>query len=198
MKRIHTKLITGMALLCALAIPGITLAIQGGNSYQSPVLHAEVFQEDKNVKLKSSTIYSDKRSKVKLERKPFIISLPNKSVDDVFQVCIWTDDSIFKKVQVGLATKDVSFYSPGSGMAAERNPHATIYVDDIAHNYLYSERLVKLATNRHGISISTLGLDGKDYSVTEQEGSLYFVIFTDVNKNKFIDKGELEYFAFEF
>lgn len=167
-------------------------------NFLSPVLGMEVFQDGENVKLKSSTSNVEARSVVTLGKRPFLLSLPKHSDNDVFQLCIWTDDSIFKEVRVGLDTDEVSFYSPGSGIAAERKPYSTIYIDNIAHNYLHSPRLIKLETNRHGISISTLGLDRKEYSITEQSGPLYTVIFTDLNKNKVIDKDELEYFVFEF
>ena len=172
--------------------------LTSNENLHSLILGMEVFQEGENVKLKSSIIDAEARAVVKLNKSPFLLSLPIYADNDVFQVCIWTDDSIFKKVRVGLHTDEVSFYSPGSGIAAERRPSSTIYIDNIAHNYLYNSRLIKLETNRHGISISTLGLNSKEYSITQQNGPLYAVIFTDLSKDKIIDKDELEYFVFEF
>ena len=194
----YTKHVATMALLATFVISGRTYAFQDDENLRSPVLEMEVFQDGDNVEFESATISTDDRRVIKLAKEPFLLSLPKHSDKDVFQVCIWTDDSIFKKARLGLSTQDVSFYSPGSGIAAARSAYSTIYIDDIAHNYLYDERLVSLATNRHGISISRLGLVGKEYSVAELGQSLYFVIFADWNKNKVIDEGELEYFVFEF
>jgi len=164
----------------------------------SPVLDMQVFQQGKAIRLGSSSNYAEARSIVKLDRRSFFLSLPKYSDDDVFQLCIWTDDSIFDEVKVGMKTSEVSFYRPGSGMAAGRTPYSAIFIDNIGHNYLHSPRLVKLDTGRHGISVSTLGLDRKNYSVEDLEGPLYAVFFTDLNKNKVVEKGELEYFVFEF
>lgn len=164
----------------------------------SPVLDMQVFQDGKSIRLNSSNNSAETRSIVKLDRKAFFLSLPKYADNDVFQVCIWTDDSIFNEVKIGLKTSEVSFYSPGSGMAAEKSPYSAIYIDDIGHNYLNSPRLVKLDSGRHGISVATFGLDRKNYSVEDIDGPLYAVFFTDQNKNKVIEKGELEYFVFEF
>ncbi|PCJ30201.1 MAG: hypothetical protein COA90_10055 [Gammaproteobacteria bacterium] len=172
--------------------------LKADKNLNSPVLGMQVFQEGVSIEIKQSDINADGRTIIKLGKRPFLLSLPRHSDNDVFQVCIWTDDSIFKKVQAGLATEDVSFYSPGSGMAGGKTPYSTVFLDDIAHNYLYSDRIVRLETNRHGLAISTLGLNRKEYSISQQDGPLYAVIFIDINKNKVIDKNEFEKVVFEF
>lgn len=195
------------------AVVALTLMVAGGTSagvfatekgfkaeeyFQSPWLGIEIVQGGEKVVMLSSGPYADALIKVGMGPKPFMLRFPKRTEEDVVQICMWADDSVFWDARVGLAAEEISFFAPGTGIAGADHPIPILYLDKEAHNYFIDERLVNYSASQHGIPVSEFAKDGIEYPVLEQQGSLYMVVFMDLDKDGVLDDHEVEYFVLDF
>ena len=80
-------------------------------------------------------------TEVILRRRPFRIVLPRYTAGDVYQICAWTDDSIFAEAPVGQSTESSRSFGPGTGIADTGRASGTLFLNSAAHNHLFEERM---------------------------------------------------------
>jgi hypothetical protein len=152
-------------------------------------------------------------AEIKLERKPFSFIFPIKEYSNkgfkAVRATAWTDDSIFKQVDIGMSYSKVPFYAGGTGMACERDGrYPFIIVQKEAHHYLYYqkedshnhrvERLYATGPDSYMVYWSVQGIflpESYEYldfvSMSMSITELYLSFYADMNQNNSIDENEL-------
>lgn len=149
----------------------------------------------------SMTADSDNVINLVLSKKPFNISYPNGALN----LCAWTDKSIYEKAKVGVdAMQDFTsclFIYKSIAMPGDAT---YIYLSSGEGSSLNSSHgATKLSDKRSTYHVTHFERKGKDkeleaIQVGEISGAIYVVAWMDRNKNKMLDKTELERFKLEF
>ncbi len=157
----------------------------------------------------SSYTIVESSDSIQLERKPFALRYFGRKYDDkkekfyAAQIAILDDpnDTIFLKK--GQATKNISYFEPGTGMApGENERYDTIFITNTGHHYLTYENEKEKRIDLISKNQDVLLLEWKIFAAVYDEKTtqfpdlrltaLYFVILIDNNLNDIIDNNELK------
>jgi hypothetical protein len=159
----------------------------------TPWLALRFVQDGKEARLVRRNLYL---TEVRLRRAPFRLLLPKRGPDDVYQLCAWTDDSIFSIAHGGERPRrpdapEPFYFSPGTGIADTDAGSGTLYLRDDGHNYLIGLRLGP-DPDRHEVQYSTVWRNRGETRIEDVEGPLYLVAFFDQDKDGRMENGEYE------
>lgn len=153
-----------------------------------------------------TVLLQDEENKIMLKKAAFTIRFYNKRYTDdtpyATMISAFTDEASLGKVRVGVKTEDTPFFSPGTGLAADQTGYSAIFLDNEANHYLYykdeKDKRADLVSDDKGIltlewTPHSFYLKGKDTQFADAGiSTVYFVMFTDNNRNGIVDKGELK------
>jgi len=197
MRKLLVFIILGMTLLSVKA--------QGPKK-----IHLEFSQNDNTYSIKK------RHRTIGLERSEFSLTFDVATYDEEneryngIQIAIGKGDDFLERMQEG-SKEDVSYYSEGSGLAAGLNePYLTAYLNNEAHHYIYylndqDKRGEIIEKKNHGVVrlkwtiYSMTTPSGEETAISETDfEKLYFVVFTDKNLNKIVEKGEYHLVTLKF
>lgn len=170
---------------------------------------SSVYQEGVEVKL------TELVQEVQIRRRKFSLRFYNKKYNRdkgefySAQIAALLNRADFDKVQVGASTKDLSWYESGTGMAPSRTgKYDELIFTTYGHHYTtYSDSgrssldLLEEGTDlcKFEFDISNLNYDNKVEEVRNSKmNTFYITILIDSNRNKIIDKGELNKIIIKF
>lgn len=135
-------------------------------------------------------------TEVRLRRAPFRLLLPKRGPNDVYQLCAWTDDSIFSIAYDGKRPRlpgapEPFYFSPGTGIADTDAGSGTLFLRNDGHNYLIGLRLGP-DPDRHQVQYSTVWRERTETRIEDADGPLYLVAFFDEDKDGRLENGEYD------
>ncbi len=159
-----------------------------------------ITQEGRTVLLK------EVENEVTLKKMAFSIRFCNKRYTDdapaATMIAAFTDKASLDKIKTGVTAKEVPFFAPGTGLAADATGYSSIFLDNEANHYLYykdeSDKRANLVADDKGMLTlewmpHSFYLDGKDTEFADAGvNTVYLVMFTDYNRNGIVDKDELK------
>jgi hypothetical protein len=165
----------------------------------TPWLALRFVQDGKEARLIRRNLYS---TEVKLRRAPFRLLLPKRGPNDVYQLCAWTDDSIFSIAYRGERPRlpdapEPFYFSLGTGIADTEAGSGTLYLRNDGHNYLIGLRLGP-DPDRHEVQYSTVWKERTETVIEQVEGPLYLVAFFDEDRDGRMENGEYELITLTF
>lgn len=186
---------TTLILLCSAAMP-----IKRPSKKVVDKLY--LFQNNKEIEIKGEN------AKIKIDKSKFSLRFYNKRYNPdakelyAAQIAAFSDKSELDKCEIGMLEADIPYFSPGSGIAADRNNgYKELYLNNYGHHYLYYKDTAYKRLNLLGESGKILklefGIDKLQYNDREVKLSdtdleeFYLAIFIDRNLNGIIDDGEL-------
>ncbi len=210
-KKMKKKVIRTLVTILTLVAGGISIYVfvtgepqllnrefKGEEYFHSPWLGIEIFQGDEKVEMVSQGSYAYRRINARMTANPFMIRIPKRTEDDVVQICVWKNDSIFQAARKGLKTEEIPFFTPGTGIAGAVFSIPELYISNESHNYFRNERLEIYSESQHSISVSKFIQKRNEYHISKQKEPLYMVIFMDLNNNSILEHQESEYFVLDF
>jgi hypothetical protein len=159
---------------------------------RSPQLGLEFWQHDKECPM-FIIDYATSKSRVVLKPGPFEIRCPR--FKGSLQICAWIDDSIFAEIAAGRKLEDVTYLSPGTGMADSAVGTPRLQLENQAHNELDESRRRPISERQDSIYISSL-LQGE--TALSDWPTLYLVVFADLDQNSAITTDEFDRIVLEF
>jgi len=164
---------------------------------------------------KAYSIGTSRLETLKLEKTNFqiraVIRSYNEKTEEFYEIkgLAIENDEIFKKIDVGDAIDDASYFGAGRGMAIDPDVNA-LFVDENGFNNLYYDKendktspmkLIKKFDDTYDVAGNIIGLikNGNNRSIEQWNGKyLDLILFYDGNLNERIDKGELAKVKIEF
>ena len=189
-------------LVLVLAVGGAGPAPAGAlraDIIHTPWLALRFVQDGREARLVRHNLYL---TEAKLSRAPFRLLLPKRGPGDVYQLCVWTDDSIFSIAQGGERPRlpdapEPFYFSFGTGIADTEAGSGTLYLRDDGHNYLIGLRLGP-DPDRHEVQYSTVWKDRTETRIEDVDGPIYLVAFFDEDKDGRMENGEYDLIKLSF
>jgi hypothetical protein len=194
MAKRHLRRPALLALALAAGAAGSAPAREKGvEIIHTPWLALRFVQDGKEAPMVRRNLYL---AEVRLRRAPFRLLLPKRGPDDVYQLCAWTDDSIFSIAYGGERPRrpdapEPFYFSPGTGIADSEAGSGTLYLRNDGHNYLIGLRLGP-DPDRHEVQYSTLWNERGETRIEDVDGPLYLVAFFDEDKDGRLENGEYD------
>ncbi|GEM_PF-6972034 len=176
---------------------------RGDEYFHSPWLGISFYQDGEKVDMVSVDPLRKEydRIKVKMEAKPFEIQIPIRTGNDRVRICVWRNDSIFSEVSLKSAIENSSVFSSMAALEAPVFSPPELFISNVKHNFYSGERLnsYSLFYNRIPVSMFSFPQDkSKRYHLSKQKGTLYMVVFMDLDMDGLFEREEVEYFILEF
>jgi hypothetical protein len=139
----------------------------------------------------------DRTVKVDLNAAPIELRFPKHGTKDVYQLCAWTNKSIFLAIRPGRTVDDIDYFIPGTGIADTPYTSGTLFVENEAHNYLIGTRLGS-NPDYYSVLYSRVSVSGQEHRLADYHETIYVVAFCDLNKNHTVDGNEYEFLILKF
>lgn len=139
---------------------------------RTPWVGVELWQGDKPVRLRSVD-GSWEQFEAKLAPGPFELQVTRKADGANIGILAWHDDSIFDCVRGGV------LHLSGTGIAGAQFAVPILYLDKAGFNYYDTERMKRLADDKYGIFISTVGTGELELPLARFAGPIYLIVFRD-------------------
>lgn len=136
-------------------------------------------------------------TEVILRRRPFRIIMPRHAAGNVYQICAWTDDSIFAEAPVSQSKENSPSFGPGTGIADATHASGTLFLNNEGHNHLCDERLRQKDENWE-IYFGCVWTEGRQIPMEEVKGPLFLVVTRDRNEDEIMDFDEYEFLILRF
>ena len=172
-----------------------------------PLLSAAQNPNDVTITQNGKTILlKDGDNELVLKKAGFAIQFfCERYTDEAFnavKIAAFTDKASLDKVSIGANSEEVPYLGPYTGIAGDQLGYSSIFLNNEGHHYLYykdeEDRRATLIAEKDGL----LNLEWKPHSFYLDEEdkefadagitTFYLVIFTDSNKDKKVDRGELK------
>lgn len=142
--------------------------------------------------------------KISLEKSAFAIRCMTKvyteSATHAVQIAAFTDATMLDKIQAGSKIDEVPYFSPGTGMAADKDGYSSIFLNEEGHHYIYyaseeDKRATVVSRKKDEVLLEwqprSFYLSDQDVPFSESGISEFFmVILFDSNNNGIADQGE--------
>lgn len=133
------------------------------------------------------------KTKVVLKPEAFEIRCPR--FKGVAQICAWSDASIFDEISAGKKLGDVTYFSPGTGMADSPFGTSHLRLENRAHNGFDESRRRSISDQQDSIFLSRLAREGETLTGWP---TIYLVVFVDLDQNEEVGAHEFERLVLEF
>lgn len=169
--------------------------------------NVSIFQDGKETVVNNN-------DEVLIRKNIFTVRFSNKAYNSstekfyAAQVAAFIEKSELQKIQVGMETKDIPCFEPGSGMASNSFGYDELIFNNSGHHYLYyenkSDRRVNLISEKKGIlrlafPIEKFMINKAYFKISDLKlKEFYLAIFIDNNLNAIIDNGELTKLTIKF
>jgi hypothetical protein len=191
-------------LLVALALLGSGPAAARGAGTQvahTPWLGIRLAQDGKAIRL----IRRDLRTvEAVLSPRPFRILFPKRRADVAYQLCAWTDKSIFRQLSPRSDTSELNAgdehpcFLPGTGMADTEAGSGMLMLDKEGHNYLIDLRLGPDPEHPAVYYSSLWTRAGGETPIAGARRPVYVVAFHDSDRDGYLDNDEYDYLVLRF
>ena len=165
----------------------------------APTVNLRIVQNGKEIKI------NKQNQEIRLDRNDFSLRV-NMPLDGGAQIAALDNQSDYNLTKGGLKSEDVSYFTPGTSMAASGQYEAMI-IDNEANHYLYysdgnDSRVTKLSKDKnnmvdgewqiHGMEIrDTSNYELMEYSFEDFPlDTIYLVVYVDFDNDSVIDSGE--------
>jgi hypothetical protein len=157
-----------------------------GTAYdRTPWLGLEVRQDDRPIQLRSLNGAWD-QFEATLKSAAFEIEVTRSADDPSIGILAWHDESIFQCI------RDGKFYLPGTGIAGGRFAVPILYLNKEGFNYYDTERMKRLADDKYGIYITTIGSGELELPLPRFAGPIYLVIFRVPSSDMVVARHDFE------
>lgn len=197
------KSIFVIALLAALVASGGAAAARERATQvaHTPWLGIRIVQDGKPVRL----VRTDLRTvEARLEPRPFRILFPKRRAEIAYQLCAWTDKSIFRELRRRKVAGDPNAggehpcFLPGTGMADTEAGSGMLMLDNRGHNYLIDLRLGP-DPERPSVYYSALWTRaGGQVPIATARRPIYVVAFHDSDRDGFLGNSEYDFLVLKF
>lgn len=167
----------------------------------TPWLGIRIVQDGKAVPLVRSGL---RRTEVRLAPRPFRILFPKRRADVAYQLCAWTDKSIFGELRRRSVPGDPNAggehpcFLPATGMADTDAGSGMLMLDNRGHNYLIDLRLGP-DPERPSVYYSALWTrGGGQVPIATARRPLYVVAFHDSDRDGYLGNSEYDHLVLRF
>ncbi|MEA3053427.1 MAG: hypothetical protein QOG72_2330 [Sphingomonadales bacterium] len=167
----------------------------------TPWLGLRLVQDGKPLRL---TRVDLRTTRVRLERRPFQILFPRGKADVAYQLCAWTDKSLFTQLRSRRSAAEPNAGAehpcllPGTGMADTEAGSGMLMMDKGGHNYLIDLRLGP-DPDHPFVHYSTLWTRaGGEVPIASAQGDLYVVAFHDADGDGYLGNSEYDFLELRF
>lgn len=191
-------------LVAALALSSGTPAM--ARKAATPVAHTQwlgirIVQDGRPVALVRTDL---RTTEARLAPRPFRILLPKAKADVAYQLCAWTDKSIFRALRRREVPGDPNAggehpcFLPGTGMADTEAGSGMLMLSDSGHNYLIDLRLGP-DPDRPAVYYSALWTRaGGQTPIAAAQRPVYIVVFHDSDRDGYVGNGEYDHLVLRF
>jgi hypothetical protein len=195
----------GVMVACLLA-PGFAAEARDRRDLPTEVAHtpwlALRFEQDgKPVRLVNRDM---RTTEVELAPRPFRIIFPRNAPDIAYQLCAWTEDSIFRQLVSRATDRDLNKGSEhpcfgfGTGMADTEAGSGQLMLNDEGHNYLIDLRLGP-DPDHPFVYYSALWTRGAgEMPIAEARRPVYMIAFHDRDRDDLLDNAEYDFLVLSF
>ena len=167
----------------------------------TPWLALRFEQDGKPVRLINRDL---RTTELRLAPRPFRILFPRNDPAIAYQLCAWTDDSIFRQLRSRSthrypnAGAEHSCFGFGTGMADTEAGSGMLMLNDEGHNYLIDLRLGPDPA-RPSVYYSALWTRaGGEVPIARARRPVYMIAFHDRNRDGFLDSSEYDFLVLRF
>jgi hypothetical protein len=139
---------------------------------RTPWVGVELRQNYKPIRF-ASVGGSWEKFEAKLAPGPFELHVSRKADGANIGILAWHDESIFDCVRDGV------LHLPGTGIAGAQFAVPILYLDKEGFNYYDTERMKRLADDKYGIFISTIGSGDLELPLARFTGPIHLIVFRD-------------------
>ena len=201
------KVIRTAWLLAALAASIVAVEAAGAardaatEVSHTPWLGIRLVQEGRPVRL----IRRDLRTtEARLGRRPFRILFPRRKADVAYQLCAWTDKSLFRELRPRSESSEPNAGSehpcllPATGMADTEAGSGMLMLDKRGNNYLIDLRLGPDPEHPAVFYSALWTRAGGIVPIAAARGAIYVVAFHDDDQDGFIGNSEYDFLVLRF
>jgi hypothetical protein len=197
---------TAGLLTACLIVPGLAAESRARRDLPTQVAHtpwlAVRFEQDSSpVRLVNRDL---RTTEVELAARPFRVIFPRNAPDIAYQLCAWTDDSIFRQLVSRATIADPNRGSEhpcfgfGTGMADTEAGSGQLMLNDEGHNYLIDLRLGP-DPDRPSVYYSALWVRGVgERPIGKVRRPIYIIAFHDRDRDHLLDNGEYDFLVLRF
>lgn len=189
-------------LLAASAGSGAAAAPAGGTEVlHTPWLGIRLEQEGKPLRLVRRDL---RRTEARLAPRPFRILFPKRQSDVAYQLCAWTDKSVFRALRRRSVPGDPNAggehpcFLPGTGMADTDAGSGMLMLDNGGHNYLIDLRLGPDPELPAVYYSSLWTRAGGEVPMARAAGRIYLIAFHDGDRDGYLGNGEYDFLVLRF
>lgn len=159
-----------------------------------------------------TTVLTEEENELVLKKEAFTIGFFNKAYGDeadfATAIAAFPEDEPLSRVHSGIAVEEVPYLAAGTGMSATDTGYTALFYNPEGHHYLYYQdeqhKRVQLVARKGdwlqlSWTVSAVNTDNEErtFAAAGLE-NLYLVIFTDADRNGYIDEGELRKLSIRF
>ncbi|HYG48011.1 MAG TPA: hypothetical protein VD846_08720 [Allosphingosinicella sp.] len=197
------KSLRAAGLLAALAL---SMPAAAGREPATRVAHTQwlgirIVQDGKPVPLVRTDL---RTTEVRLEPRPFRILFPKGRADAAWQLCAWTEKSVFRRIRPRSVPGDPNAggehpcFLPGTGMADTEAGSGVLMLSDSGHNYLIDLRLGP-DPERPAVYYSALWTRaGGQTPIATARRPIYVIAFHDRDGDGYLGNGEYDHLVLRF
>lgn len=167
----------------------------------SPWLGMRIVQDGKPVPLVRKGL---RTTEVRLASRPFRILFPKRNAEIAYQLCAWTDKSIFRALRPRFVPGDPNAggehpcFLPGTGMADTEAGSGMLMLDNSGHNYLIDLRLGP-DPERPSVYYSALWTRaGGEVPISTARRPIYIIAFHDTDRDGYLANSEYDFLVLRF
>ena len=179
-------------------------SIAGGASTQvahTPWLAIRLVQDGKPAPL----IRRDLRTtEARLAPRPFRILFPKRNSGVAYQLCAWTDKSVFRDLRARSTAQEPNAgaehpcFLPGTGMADTEAGSGMLMLDNGGNNYLIDLRLGPDPEHPSAYYSSLWTRAGGEVPIRQAEGRIYLIAFHDSDGDGYLGNSEYDFLVLRF
>jgi hypothetical protein len=143
-------------------------------------------------------------TEARLAPRPFRILFPKRPADVAYQLCAWTDKSVFRALRPRSDTAEPNAgrehpcFLPGTGMADTEAGSGMLMLDPGGNNYLIDLRLGPDPDHPSVFYSSLWTRAGGEAPIATARGPIYVVAFHDSDRDGHLDNDEYDYLVLRF
>jgi hypothetical protein len=167
----------------------------------TPWLGMRIVQDGKAAALARTGL---RTTEVRLAQRPFRILFPKRRTDVAYQLCAWTDKSIFRQLRPRSVPGDPNAggehpcFLPGTGMADTEAGSGMLMLSNAGHNYLIDLRLGP-DPERPAVYYSALWTRaGGTVPIATARRPIYIVAFHDSDRDGYLANSEYDFLILRF
>jgi hypothetical protein len=167
----------------------------------TPWLGLRFEQDGKPVRLVNTDL---RTTQVQLDRRPFRILFPKSDPKIAYQLCAWTDNSIFKALVSRRTDRDLNAgaahpcFGFGTGMADTEAGSGVLGLSDEGHNYLIDLRLGPDPDHPSVYYSALWTRAGGEVPIAAARRPVYMIAFHDSDRDGFLGNSEYDFLVLRF